>query len=61
MNRWVMLRWIRRFTAQEHGNAVTEYAVCLALIVLASIVAVAALGVTISELLPHLADYVSIS
>ena len=60
MDRRRMLSWIGRFRDEDQGNAVTEYAVCLALIVLASIVAVAALGVSISELLPDLADYVSI-
>ena len=61
MNRRKIFVWTGRFHDEEQGNAATEYAVCLALIVLASIVAVAALGVTISELLPDLADYASIS
>ncbi len=60
MNCRKILMWVGRFRDEEQGSAATEYAVCLALIVLASIVAVAALGVTISELLPDLADYVSI-
>jgi Flp pilus assembly pilin Flp len=47
------------FTTNDEGNAVTEYAICLALIVLASILAVNALGVAISELFPNLASLVS--
>ncbi len=47
------------FTTEDEGDAVTEYAVCLALIVLASILAVNALGVAISELLPELAGLIS--
>jgi Flp pilus assembly pilin Flp len=47
------------FTTNDEGNAVTEYAVCLALIVLASIFAVNALGVAISELFPDLASLIS--
>lgn len=52
---------IQRFVRQDSGNAVTEYAVMLALIVLASIVAIAALGVAVSELLPDLGDYISLA
>ena len=47
------------FTTDDEGNAVTEYAVCLALIVLGCILAVNALGVTISELFPDLAELIS--
>ena len=43
----------------DDGNAVTEYAVCLALIVLGCILAVNALGVAISELFPDLAGLIS--
>lgn len=46
-------------TTDDEGNAVTEYAVCLALIVLASILAVNALGVAISDLFPDLAELIS--
>ncbi len=46
-------------TTHDEGNAVTEYAVCLALIVLGCILAVNALGVTISELFPDLAELIS--
>ena len=46
-------------TTDDEGNAVTEYAVCLALIVLACILAVNALGVAISELFPDLAGLIS--
>ncbi len=46
-------------TTNDEGNAITEYAVCLALIVLASIVAVNALGVAISDLFPDLAELIS--
>ena len=46
-------------TTNDEGNAVTEYAVCLALIVLASILAVNALGVAISELFPDLAELIN--
>jgi Flp pilus assembly pilin Flp len=46
-------------TTDDEGNAVTEYAVCLALIVLGCILAVNALGVAISELFPDLAGLIS--
>ncbi len=46
-------------TTDDEGNAATEYAVCLALIVLGSIVAVNALGVAISDLFPDLAELIS--
>ena len=61
LNLWSLAARVQRFVRQDHGNAVTEYAVCLALIVLASIVAVAALGVAISELFPDLGDYISLA
>ena len=47
------------FTTDDEGNAVTEYAVCLGLIVLASIVAVTALGVSISEVFTNVSDIFS--
>ncbi len=46
-------------SSSAEGNAVTEYAVCLALIVLACILAVNALGVAISELFPDLAELIN--
>ncbi len=46
-------------TTDDEGNAVTEYAVCLALIVVASILAVTALGTAMSDLFPDLAELVS--
>ena len=46
-------------TTGDEGNAVTEYAVCLALIVLASILAVNSLGVAISDMFPDLAELIS--
>ncbi len=46
-------------TTDDEGNAVTEYAVCLALIVLGSILAVTALGTAMSDLFPDLAELVS--
>lgn len=49
MSRSVIAFFRTTFTTDDEGNAVTEYAVCLGLIVLASIVAVTALGVSISE------------
>lgn len=52
---------VQRCVRQDHGNAVTEYAVCLALIVLAGILAVAALGMAVSELFPDLGDYISLA
>ncbi len=58
---WPLAARVQRFVRQDHGNAVTEYAVCLALIVLAGILAVAALGVAISELFPDLGDYISLA
>ena len=59
MNLWVIKRLISRFAKAAQGNAATEYAVCLALIVLASILAVTALGVAMSELFPDLASLVN--
>lgn len=59
MNVQIIKRLIRRFAKADQGNAITEYAVCLALIVLASILAVTALGVAISELFPDLASLVN--
>ncbi|MCH8969212.1 MAG: Flp family type IVb pilin [Planctomycetes bacterium] len=47
------------FTTDDEGNTVTEYAVCLALIVLASIVAVTALGVSMSSVFTNVADIFS--
>lgn len=58
---WSVVARVQRFVRQDGGNTVTEYAVMLALIVLASIVAVAALGVAISELFPDLGDYISLA
>ncbi len=46
-------------TTDDKGNAVTEYAVCLALIVLGCILAVNALGTAISDLFPDLASLIS--
>ncbi len=46
-------------STDDEGNAVTEYAVCLALIVLGSILAVNALGIAISELFQDLAELIS--
>ncbi len=60
MDRRKILSWVGRVSDEDRGT-VTEYAVCLALIVLVSIVAAAALGVTISERFPELAYYVSMS
>ena len=59
MNLRVVEQLIRRFAKAAQGNAATEYAVCLALIVLASILAVTALGVAMSELFPDLASLVN--
>ena len=43
-----MLRIVERFTREEHGATATEYAVMLALIVIACIGAVSALGTKVS-------------
>ena len=59
MSRSVIAFFRALLTTDDEGNAVTEYAVCLALIVLGSILAVNALGVTISELFPDLAELIS--
>lgn len=59
VNRQEMVSGIERLATQDQGNAATEYAVCLALIVLASILAITALGAAISDLFPDLADYIS--
>ncbi len=59
MSRSVIAFFRALFTTDDEGNAVTEYAVCLALIVLASILAVNSLGVAISELFPDLAELIS--
>ncbi len=58
---WSVVARVQRFVRQDGGNTVTEYAVMLALIVLASIVAVAALRVAISELFTDLGDYISLA
>ena len=59
MNLRIIKRLIRRFAEAAQGNAITEYVLCLALIVLASILAVTALGVAMSELFPDLASLVN--
>ena len=59
MSRSVIASFRALLTTDDEGNAVTEYAVCLALIVLASILAVNSLGVAISELFPDLAELIS--
>ncbi len=59
MSRSVIASFRALLTTDDEGNSVTEYAVCLALIVLASILAVNALGVAISELFPDLAELIS--
>ncbi len=59
MSRSVIASFRELLTTNDEGNAVTEYAVCLALIVLACILAVNALGVAISELFPDLAELIS--
>ena len=59
MNRLVIAFFRALLTTDDKGNAVTEYAVCLALIVLGCILAVNALGVAISELFPDLASLIS--
>ena len=59
MNLRIIERLIRRFAKETQGNAITEYAICLALIVLASILAVTSLGVAMSELFPDLASLVN--
>ena len=51
---------VKKFTREDQGLSVTEYAICLALIVLASILGITALGVAISELFPDLAEYFKI-
>ncbi len=59
MSRSVIASFRFLLTTNDEGNAVTAYAVCPALIVLASILAVNALGVAISELFPDLAGLIS--
>ncbi len=59
MSRSVIASSRALFTTDDEGNAVTEYAVCLGLIVLASIVAVTALGVSISEVFTNVTDIFS--
>ncbi len=59
MNRWNIADYRELITTDDEGNAVTAYAVCPALIVLACILAVNALGVAISELFPDLAGLIS--
>jgi len=49
-------RAVKRFFQEVRGVTVSEYAVCLALIIVASIGAVTALGVVVSELFPDLAE-----
>jgi Flp pilus assembly pilin Flp len=50
------LRQIVKFCAQDDGNTVTEYAVMLSLIVLASIAAIAALGEKITQIFQRVAQ-----
>ncbi len=59
MSRSVIASFRALLATNDEGNAVTEYAVCLGLIVLACILAVNALGVSISELFQDLADLIS--
>jgi len=59
VSRSVIASFRALLTTNDEGNAVTEYAVSLALIVLACILAVNALGVAISELFPDLAELIS--
>ncbi len=59
MSRSVIASFRALLATNDDGNAVTEYAVCLGLIVLACILVVNALGVSISELFQDLADLIS--
>ena len=59
MSRSVIASFRALLPTNDEGNAVTEYTVCPALIVLACILAVNALGVAISELFPDLAGLIS--
>ena len=59
MSRSVIAFLRTMFTTDDEGNTVTEYAVCLGLIVLASIVAVTALGVSMSGVFTNVADIFS--
>ena len=59
MSRSVIASFRALLTTNDEGNAATEYAVCLALIILGSILAVNALGVAISDLFPDLAELIS--
>ena len=59
MSRSVIASFRALLTTDDEGNAVTEYAVCLGLIVLASIVAVTALGVSMSAVFTNVADIFS--
>ncbi len=59
MNRSVIVFLRAIFTTDVEGNTVTEYAVCLGLIVLASIVAVTALGESMSQVFTNVADIFS--
>lgn len=53
-----MMCYGKRFIKQDAGNAVSEYAVCLAMIVLGCIVALTALGAAVSALFPELAELI---
>ncbi len=59
MSRSVIAFFRALLATDDEGNAATEYAVCLALIILGSILAVNALGVAISDLFPDLAELIS--
>ena len=59
MSRSVIASFRALLATNDEGNAATEYAVCLALIILGSILAVNALGVAISDLFPDLAELIS--
>ncbi len=49
---------LKRFGTDDQGVTATEYAVCLALLVLGTILAVTALGEQISQLFPSLSTLI---
>lgn len=46
---------VQRFLREDHGPTAAEYAVCLSLIVLASMAAISALGTKVSNVMSYVA------
>jgi pilus assembly protein Flp/PilA len=51
-----LVQFIRRFTARDEGQTLTEYGLLLFFVAVAAIVAVTALGVNVAAVFQNLAD-----